>query len=576
MTIIGLLQIAILFLVVLALTRPLGEYLVHVYERDRTWLDPVVAPVEREIYRIGGVDPSQEHDWRAYTAALLLFNLFGLLLSYGVLRAQGMLPFNPRDLAGTTPDLAFNTAISFATNTNWQSYAGETTMSYLSQMVALAVHNFTSAATGMAVAIALVRGIARGSASTIGNFWVDIVRSILYVLLPISLVVALVLVALGTPQTLGDYVDATTLEGTTQTIALGPVASQEVIKELGTNGGGFFNTNSAHPFENPSPLTDVITNLLIILIPAAIFYTFGRLVGDTRQGWTLWAASFVIVVMGLAAVLWFEQGGNPLLSSLGVDQAPSALQAGGNMEGKEVRFGIALSALWAVITTVVSCGAVNAFHDSFIPLSGLVTMVNMKLGEVAYGGVGAGLYGMLMFAILAVFIAGLMVGRTPEYIGKKIESYEVKMAMLATLVLGASTLGFTALAGVSDWGIATVNNPGPHGFSEILYLYTSQTANNGSAFAGIGANNPFYNATGGLAMLFGRYLMIVPLLAIAGSLAAKRRAPPGLGTFPTTGGVWVGLLVGVILIVGALTYIPALSLGPIVDQLQLAAGHITS
>jgi K+-transporting ATPase ATPase A chain len=573
MTAIGLFQIAVFFALVLAVTKPLGEYMARVFQGERTWLDPILGPVERTILRVSGVDWRQEQGWRAYTAAMLLFNLFGLILTYVVLRAQGILPFNPRALDGTTPDLAFNTAISFASNTNWQAYVGETTMSYLSQMLALAPHNFTSAATGMAVAIALVRGIARRSASTIGNFWVDMVRSTLYILLPISLVVSMVLVALGTPQTLSDYVDATTLEGATQTIALGPVASQEIIKELGTNGGGFFNTNSAHPFENPSPLTDYLTNFLIILIPAAIFYTFGRMVGDPRQGWTLWAASFIIVVIGLAVVLRFEQGGNPLLTSLGVDQQVSALQAGGNMEGKEVRFGIALSGLWAVVTTVISCGAVNGFHDSFIPLSGLVTMVNMKLGEVVYGGVGAGLYGMLMFAILAVFIAGLMVGRTPEYVGKKIEGYEVKMAMLATLVLGASTLGFTALASVTEWGTATLNNPGAHGFSEILYLYTSQTANNGSAFAGIGANNPFYNITGGLAMLFGRYLMIVPLLAIAGSLAAKRRVPPSLGTFPTTGGVWVGLLVGTILIVGALTYFPALSLGPIVDQLQLASGQ---
>lgn len=573
MTLTGLSQIVVFFLLVLALTRPLGEYMARVYQGERTWLDPVLGPAERLILRVSGVDGREEQGWRAYTAAMLLFNLCGLALTYAVLRAQGVLPFNPRELAGLPPDLAFNTAVSFTTNTNWQSYVGETTMSYLSQMLALATHNFTSAATGMAIAIALVRGIARRSASTIGNFWVDMVRSILYILLPISLVVSILLVALGTPQTLGDYAEATTLEGATQTIALGPVASQEVIKELGTNGGGFFNTNSAHPFENPSPLTDLVTNFLLILIPAAIFYTFGRMVGDPRQGWTLWAASFVIVALGLAVVLWFEQGGNQLLTALGVDQSASAMQAGGNMEGKEVRFGIALSALWAVTTTVISCGAVNSSHDSFIPLAGLVTMVNMQLGEVAYGGVGAGLYGMLMFAILAVFIAGLMVGRTPEYIGKKIESYEVKMAMLATLVLGASILGFTAVASVLDVGTATLNNPGAHGFSEILYLYTSQTANNGSAFAGIGANNPFYNTTGGLAMLIGRYLMIVPLLAIAGSLAAKRRVPPNLGTFPTTGGVWVGLLVGVILIVGALTYFPALSLGPIVDQLQLAAGQ---
>jgi K+-transporting ATPase ATPase A chain len=445
-------------------------------------------------------------------------------------------------------------------------------MSYLSQVLGLTVQNFVSAATGMAIAIALTRGIARRTAATIGNFWVDMVRSTLYILLPISLVGALILTALGTPQTLGAYVEAITLEGATQLIARGPVASQEIIKELGTNGGGFFNVNSAHPFENPSPLTDFITCFSILLIPAGLFYTFGRMVGDTRQGWTLWAASAVIFVTGLAVTLGFEQAGNPLLAALGVDQAATAFQAGGNLEGKEVRFGIALSALWVVVTTIASCGAVNAFHDSLMPLAGLVPLVNMQLGEVVFGGVGAGLYGILMFAILAVFIAGLMVGRTPEYIGKKIEGYEVKMAMLATLVLGASILGFTALASVGEWGTKTLNNPGAHGFSEILYLFTSQTANNGSAFAGIGGNNLFYNTTGGLAMLIGRFLMIIPLLAIAGSLAAKRKVPPSLGTFPTTGGVWVGLLVGVILIVGALTYFPALSLGPIVEHFQLQAG----
>ena len=573
MTLPGLFQIVVFFLVVLALTKPLGTYLARVYSGERTVLDPVLLPVERAIYRASGVDPNQEQGWRGYAAALLLFNLFGLMLTYAILRAQGLLPFNPQELPGTPPDLAFNTAISFATNTNWQSYVGETTMSYFSQMVGLAIHNFTSAAVGMAVAIALVRGIARRSASTIGNFWVDLVRSILWILLPISLVFATVLVALGTPQTLGGSVDATTLEGATQTIARGPVASQEIVKELGTNGGGFFNVNSAHPYENPSPLTDMLTNLAILAIPAAIFYTFGRMVGDTRQGWTLWAASFVIVVVGLAVTLSMEQRGNPLLSALGVDQAASTLQAGGNMEGKEVRFGIALSALWIAVTTATSCGAVNAFHDSLMPLAGLVPLINMQLGEVVFGGVGAGLYGMLTFAILAVFIAGLMVGRTPEYVGKKIEAYEVKMAMLAMLVLAGGILGFTGLASIGEWGTATLNNPGPHGFSEILYLYTSQTANTGSAFAGIGANTVFYNTTGGLAMLFGRFLTIVPMLAIAGSLAAKRSVPPSLGTFPTTGGVWVGLLIGVILILGALTFFPALALGPVVEHFQLAAAQ---
>jgi K+-transporting ATPase ATPase A chain len=585
MTPTGLLEITVFFLIILALTRPLGAYMAHVYQGpshgptasgERTWLDPVLVPVERLIYRASGVDWRQEHGWRAYTAAMLLFNLFGLLLTYIILRLQGSLPFNPQEMSAVPPDLTFNTAISFTTNTNWQNYGGETTMSYFSQMVGLAFHNFVSAATGMAIAVALVRGLARRSASTIGNFWVDLVRSTLWILLPISIVGAIVLVALGTPQTLGGYVDATTLEGATQTIARGPVASQEIIKELGTNGGGFFNTNSAHPFENPSPLTDFLTNLSLLVIPAAIFYTFGRMVGDTRQGWTLWAASFVIVAMGIALALPIEHAGNPLIAQLGVDQSSTALQSGGNFEGKEVRFGVPLSILWAVTTTVTSCGAVNAFHDSFMPLAGLVPLLNIQLGEVVFGGVGAGLYGMLMMAILAVFIAGLMVGRTPEYIGKKIESFEVKMAMLATLILAADILIFTGIASVADAGTATLNNPGAHGFSEILYLYSSQTGNNGSAFAGIGGNNLYYNSTGGLAMLIGRFLMIIPLLAIAGSLSVKRRVPPSLGTFPTTGGVWVGLLVGVILIVGALTYFPALSLGPIVEHFQLVAGQTFS
>ena len=572
MTPLGILSIVVFFLLLLALSKPFGTYMARVYQGEPTWLDPLLVPAERAIYRAAGVNWQREQGWRAYTAAMLMFSLFGLVLTYVILRLQGSLPLNPAGLGAVSPDLAFNTAVSFTTNTNWQNYVGETTMSYLSQMLGLAFHNFVSAATGMAIAVALVRGFARRSSRTVGNFWVDLVRSTLWILLPISLVGAVVLVALGTPQTLGAYVDATTLEGATQTIARGPVASQEIIKELGTNGGGFFNVNSAHPFENPSPLTDFITNFAILIIPASFFYLFGKMVGNTRQGWTLWAASAIIATAGLATVLWFEQGGNPLLASLGIDQSASVLQSGGNMEGKEVRFGIALSALWVVTTTLTSCGAVNAFHDSLIPLAGLVPMANMQLGEAVFGGVGAGLFGMLMYAILAVFIAGLMVGRTPEYIGKKIESYEVKMAMLASLVLAASILGFTGLASVLPVGTATLNNPGPHGFSEILYLFTSSTGNNGSAFGGIGGNNPFYNATGGLAMLIGRFLMIVPLLAIAGSLARKKKVPPTMGTFPTTGGVWVGLLVGVILIVGALTYFPALSLGPIVDQLQLAAG----
>jgi K+-transporting ATPase ATPase A chain len=518
------------------------------------------------------VDPAVEQGWKLYTASVLLFNLAGLLFLFALMRLQQYLPFNPQAQPNVPSDLAFNTAVSFTTNTNWQNYAGETTLSYLVQMAGLTMHNFVSAATGMAIAIALTRGLARRSAQTIGNFWVDLVRSTLYILLPISLVGAVLLVALGLPQNLGAYTDVTTLEGASQTLAQGPVASQEVIKELGTNGGGFFNANSAHPFENPTPLTNFLTNLLILVIPAGLLYTFGRMVGDTRQGWVLWAVCGIILVMGLAVALPFEQAGNPLFTSLGVDQAPSALQAGGNFEGKEVRNGIAASVLWAVVTTATSCGAINAWHDSFQPLAGMIPLINLKLGEIVFGGVGAGLYGLLIYAILAVFIAGLMVGRTPEYLGKKIESFEIKMSMLVVFVLALSVLGFSALASVGDWGTTTLSNNGPHGLSEILYAYASQTGNNGSAFAGLGGNNLFYNTTGGLAMLIGRFLMIVPILAVAGSMARKRRVAPSLGTFPTTGPVWVALLVGVILIVGALTYFPALSLGPIVEQLLLGAG----
>ncbi|HEY7063499.1 MAG TPA: potassium-transporting ATPase subunit KdpA [Chloroflexota bacterium] len=572
MTPTGILFIILYLGLLLAVTKPLGAYMARVYQGERTWLDPVLGPVERLLYRVCGVDPAVEQGWKLYTASVLLFNLAGLLFLFALMRLQQYLPFNPQAQPNVPSDLAFNTAVSFTTNTNWQNYAGETTLSYLVQMAGLTMHNFVSAATGMAIAIALTRGLARRSAQTIGNFWVDLVRSTLYILLPISLVGAVLLVALGLPQNLGAYTDVTTLEGASQTLAQGPVASQEVIKELGTNGGGFFNANSAHPFENPTPLTNFLTNLLILVIPAGLLYTFGRMVGDTRQGWVLWAVCGIILVMGLAVALPFEQAGNPLFTSLGVDQAPSALQAGGNFEGKEVRNGIAASVLWAVVTTATSCGAINAWHDSFQPLAGMIPLINLKLGEIVFGGVGAGLYGLLIYAILAVFIAGLMVGRTPEYLGKKIESFEIKMSMLVVFVLALSVLGFSALASVGDWGTTTLSNNGPHGLSEILYAYASQTGNNGSAFAGLGGNNLFYNTTGGLAMLIGRFLMIVPILAVAGSMARKRRVAPSLGTFPTTGPVWVALLVGVILIVGALTYFPALSLGPIVEQLLLGAG----
>ena len=548
----------------------------RVYQGERTWLDPVLGPVERLLYRVCGVDPAAEQGWKTYTAALLLFNLAGLLLLFALERTQAFLPFNPQGQPNVPTDLAWNTAVSFTTNTNWQNYGGETTMSYLVQMAGLTMHNFVSAAAGMAIAIALTRGLARRSAQSIGNFWVDLVRSTLYILLPISIVGALVLIVLGTPQNLGSYTDVTTLEGASQTLAQGPVASQEIIKELGTNGGGFFNANSSHPFENPTPLTNFLTNLLILVIPAGLLYTFGRMVGDTRQGWVLWAVCGIILVMGLAVALPVEQAGNPLFAQFGVDQAPSALQAGGNFEGKEVRNGIAASVLWAIVTTATSCGAINSWHDSYLPLAGMMPLINLKLGEIVFGGVGAGLYGLLIYALLAVFIAGLMVGRTPEYLGKKIEAFEIKMSMLVVFVLALSVLGFSALASVGDWGTTTLNNAGPHGLSEILYAYASQTGNNGSAFAGLGGNNLFYNTTGGLAMLSGRFLMLVPILAVAGSLARKRRVPPSLGTFPTTGPVWVGLLVGVILIVGALTYFPALSLGPIVEQLLLDAGKTFS
>jgi len=569
----GIAQIALYLLLVLAITKPLGAYMQRVFDGERTLLSPVLRPLEALIYRLCGVDENAEQRWTGYTAAMLLFNLAGMLVLYGFERLQGFLPLNPTGLGGVPPDLAFNTAVSFTTNTNWQSYVPETTMSYLTQMSGLAFHNFISAATGIAIAIALVRGLARRSAATLGSFWVDVVRSTLYVLLPISIIFALVLVWQGVPQNFNDYTLVTTVEGATQTIAQGPVASQEIIKEAGTNGGGFFNANSAHPYENPNPLTNFIEMLAIFAISAGLTYSFGRMVGDTRQGWAVWAAMAILFIGGVAVALPAEQAGNPLLAKMGVDQQMSSLQAGGNFEGKETRFGMSASALFTVVTTDASCGAVNNMHDSLMPLAGMVPLLNMQLGEVVFGGVGSGLYGMLVFAILAVFIAGLMVGRTPEYLGKKIESYEMKMAMLSVLILGASILGFTALASVTDAGTSATANPGAHGFSEILYAYTSATGNNGSAFAGISANTLFYNVTMSLAMLFGRFLMIVPILAIAGSMVRKQRVPPSLGTFPTHGPLWVGLLVGVVVIVGALTYFPALALGPIVEHLLLQAGQ---
>jgi potassium-transporting ATPase potassium-binding subunit len=575
MSIPGLLQVALYVLVILAITRPLGLHLWRVFSGQRTLLDPVLGPVERLIYRVSAVNPSAEQGWKGYAFALLSFSLAGALATYLIQRLQNVLPFNPQGLEGVPPDLAFNTAVSFTTNTNWQSYVPETTMSYFTQMAGLAFHNWVSAAAGIAISVALVRGLTRRSARSIGNFWVDLVRATLYVLLPICFVYTLVLVGQGVPQNLNDYTVATTLEGATQTIAQGPVASQEAIKMLGTNGGGFFNANSAHPFENPTPFSNFLEIVSIFAIGSALTYMFGKMVGDTRQGWALWGVMLILFLAGVAVVLPVEQNGNPLLSQLGVDQALSNLQTGGNFEGKETRFGMSASALFVVITTAASCGAVNTLHDSLMPIAGMIPMLNIQLGEVIFGGVGAGLYGILMFAILAVFIAGLMVGRTPEYLGKKIESFEMKMAMLAVLILAADILLFTAASSVGDWGTATTNNPGPHGFSEILYAFTSGTGNNGSAFAGLGANTLWYNTTLGLAMLIGRFLMIAPLLAIAGSMVRKQRVPVSLGTFPTYGGLWIGLLIGTVLIVGALTYFPALALGPIVDQLLVNAGQIS-
>jgi K+-transporting ATPase ATPase A chain len=566
MTINGWLQIALFCAIVVLLVKPLGLYMTRVFTNERTFLSPVLGPIERGLYWLSGVDARREQSWVFYAVAMLLFNLAGFLLLYALMRLQAVLPFNPAGQAAVEPGLAFNTSMSFDTNTNWQSYVPETTMSYLVQMAGLTVHNFVSAATGIALAIALVRGLARRSAQSIGNFWVDLTRGTLYVLLPLSIVVGLFFVWQGMPQNLGAYTEATTLEGGKQVIAQGPVASQEVIKMLGTNGGGFFNTNSAHPFENPNPLTNFIQMVLIFAIGAALTNVFGRMVGDERQGWAVLSVMGILFLLGVTVVYWAESAGNPAFAQLGL--------SGGNMEGKEVRFGITASALFATVTTAASCGAVNAMLDSFTPLGGLVPLFNMQLGEIIVGGVGAGLYGMLLFAIISVFVAGLMVGRTPEYLGKKIEAKEVKMAMLAILVLPLSILGFTALATVVDAGLAGPANQGPHGFSEILYAYTSGTANNGSAFAGISANTLFFNTTIGLAMFIGRFLMIVPMLAIAGSLAAKKIVPASAGTFPTHGGVFVGLVVGVILIVGGLTFFPALALGPLVEHVAMHAGTL--
>jgi K+-transporting ATPase ATPase A chain len=565
MTIVGWIQIALFCAVVLALVKPLGFYMTSVFTGERTPLTPVLRPVERGLYRLAGIDENHEQHWLSYTVAMLAFHVFGFVILYAVLRLQGVLPFNPAEMSGIAPDLAFNTAVSFLTNTNWQSYGGESTMSYLSQMLGLTHQNFLSAATGIALAVALIRGFARASFRTIGSFWVDVTRCTLYVLLPLCIVYALFLVFQGVPQTLGASIDATTLEGGKQTIAVGPVASQIAIKMLGTNGGGFFNANAAHPFENPTALSNFVQMVSIFAIGAALTNVFGRMVGDQRQGWAILAAMGILFLSGVAVTYWAEAAGNPLIHALGIE--------GGNMEGKEVRFGIVGSALFAVITTAASCGAVNAMHDSFTALGGMIPLINMELGEIIVGGVGAGLYGMLIFVVVAIFVAGLMVGRTPEYLGKKIEAKEVKMAMLAILSLPLMMLGLTALATVVPAGLAGTANPGPHGFAEILYAYTSAAANNGSAFGGLSANTMFYNVTLAAAMLVGRFFVIIPAMAVAGSLAAKKRAPVSAGTLPTHGGLFVGLLVGVILIVGGLTFFPALALGPIVEHLSMISGQ---
>jgi potassium-transporting ATPase potassium-binding subunit len=563
MTMIGWIQILLYCAIVVALVKPLGWYITRVFNGERTFLSPVLRPVETALYWAGGVNETREQHWLSYTIAMLFFHVGGFVILYVLMRTQALLPLNPAEQSAVAEDLSFNTAVSFITNTNWQNYGGESTMSYLVQMAGLTHQNFLSAATGIVLAVALIRGFARASARTVGNFWVDITRCTLYILLPICIPFALFLVWQGMPQTLGPYVEATTLEGAKQTIAVGPVASQVAIKLLGTNGGGFFNANAAHPFENPTALSNFVQMISILAIGAALTNVFGRMVGNERQGWAIFAAMGILFIAGVVACYAAEAAGTPLLDGLGL--------SGGNMEGKEVRFGIVGSALFAVVTTAASCGAVNAMHDSFTALGGMIPLINMQLGEIIVGGVGAGLYGVLLFVIIAIFVAGLMVGRTPEYVGKKIEAKEVKMAMLAILVLPLMYLGWTAVSAVVPSAVAATNNPGPHGFTEMLYLYVSSTANNGSAFAGISANTMFYNLTGAVAMLVGRFWMIIPAMAIAGSLAAKKTVPASAGTFPTTGSLFIGLLVGVIVIIGGLTFFPALSLGPIVEHLAMLA-----
>ncbi len=572
LTVNGVLQVLIFVGIILLLTKPFGLYIYHVFAGERTWLSPALVSVERVLYRISGVHGEEEHGWLRYTIDMLVFSVVGMLFLYLIERTQLWLPLNPQGQINVEPGLAFNTAASFTTNTNWQSYTGETTMSYFTQMAGLAVHNFTSAAIGISLALAVIRGLTRRSAQHLGNFYVDITRCILYILLPISIIGALFYVSQGMVQNFKPYDVITTLDGVKQTIAQGPVASQEWIKDFGTNGGGFFNVNAAHPFENPNAFTNLVILVSIFSIPAALFYVFGKMAGNTKQGWTLWIVSAILFFVGIGVAMPAEQLGNPQLTQYHINQQPTDTQSGGNMEGKEVRFGITDSALFAVVTTDTSCGAVNSFHDSYTPIGGLVPLTNIALGELVFGGVGSGIYDLLVFAIIAVFIAGLMVGRTPEYLGKKIERKEMMMAALAILILPASILGFSAIAVVTPAGLAGLANAGPHGLSEILYAYTSANGNNGSAFAGLSANSVFYNWTLGMAMLIGRIAFVIPILALAGALVRKRVLPAGLGTFPTTGLLWVSLVIGVVLIVGALTYFPAYALGPIVEHLLMLQG----
>jgi len=588
MTVNGWLQILVFLALIFAVTKPMGVFMARVFNGDKTFMDPVLRPVERLLYRVTGVDEEHEMRWTEYAIAMLLFSVVSMIVLYFIQRLQGFLPFNPQRFGAVNPPhVAFNTAASFTTNTNWQAYSGESTMSYFTQMAGLAYHNFVSAAVGISLAIAFIRGIARRQKETIGNFWVDLVRSSLWVLLPFCIVGALLLVSQGVVQNLRPYDKATLIEPqqvqttgadgktvtttvTEQTIAQGPVASQEIIKEWGTNGGGFFNANSAHPFENPTPLSNLIELFSIFAVSAGLTYTLGRMTGSQRHGWAVWAAMAILFLTGVTTAYWAEARGNPLLT--GVDQYATAMQPGGNMEGKETRFGIASSALFATVTTDASCGAINGWHDSFTPLGGMVPLVNIMLSEIIFGGVGAGMYGMLIYIVLAVFIAGLMVGRTPEYLGKKIEAYDVKMAMLVVLVFPLVILAFTAISSVKGFGTSSILNPGPHGFSEILYAFVSGAGNNGSAFGGLTVNTLWYDATMSLTMLAGRFLMIIPMLAIAGNLAQKKYVPPSLGTFPVTTPLFTTLLIGVILIVGALTFFPALSLGPILEHLLMGAG----